>query len=888
MQSFSALVLNNPLKPHELFPGNKKYFAHTGEHGNELLTDHIDRCQEYLLSLIDANQLEEILDGFFERLTTELSCSDKLRLAELLKLLFLNSILYHDAGKVNPNFQFKQMGNAGFSELPSFVFSSKHSKLGAIIFAALHLQYVLMQNLSDEEKCILIYFVFLFCYTIEKHHSKILDGTDLEWTEPEIDSALQFASLFKIPGNSFSEDTISLLRNIKRDNLKDFLNPLNDEASYDVHALLKMQYGLLTSADYFATIDFTMGIKTEDFGVIDEEFRNKLQQGISDIWFNKDLDNNLEMYKTALPQDYKEISSQNQGALRQMLGAQMISILRQSPDAHIYYLEAPTGAGKTNLSLLFIREMLKHKKVLTKVFYVFPLITIITQTAQFIKDNLNLDATEFAEIHSKALPAADALEENYGKQREEYLDGLFLNFPFILMTHVKFFAMANNSYKEELYLLPRLANSVVIIDELQSYNPETWDKIYYLLSHFAEKFNITFLLMSATLPKITRLTQENRIADKGKIVNLISNKEDYFNNPNFAQRISIRNDYLTSKPDFNQEELASRIAETAEEYFRKYNSAKGVIEFVTIKRAHQFFEYCTNSPDFGDFELFILSSTILEPRRKQIINYLKSHESAGKKILLVTTQVVEAGVDIDMDFGFKDIAIPDSEEQLAGRINRNAGKMGSALYLFFTNDRERVYGGDRRLKLRLSQEEHLEILNSKNFESYYNKVIESINKDNEDPYLGGKLGEYKTLVKNLMYYDLNSQLQLIEENTIRVFVPLQIENTFFEKKLLKFLSEAGVGTEEQIDGNEIFELYEKIIRDKALHFLDRAIHIKLLNPVLAQFTFSLHPFSKNASYLTGVGQERSGFLFIPHECVNELYSFDTGLKAELYKDSNFL
>ncbi len=71
-------------------------------------------------------------------------------------------------------------------------------------------------------------------------------------------------------------------------------------------------------------------------------------------------------------------------------------------------------------------------------------------------------------------------------------------------------------------------------------------------------------------------------------------------------------------------------------------------------------------------EIFILSGTILEPRRKEVINYLK--DPKYKKILLITTQVVEAGVDIDMDCGFKNISLLDSDNvdswQKCGALNR--------------------------------------------------------------------------------------------------------------------------------------------------------------------------------------------------------------------------
>ena len=73
------------------------------------------------------------------------------------------------------------------------------------------------------------------------------------------------------------------------------------------------------------------------------------------------------------------------------------------------------------------------------------------------------------------------------------------------MSHVKFFDMLKTNRKEANYLLHRLANAVVVIDELQTYNPLLWDKMYYLIEHYARFFQVRFILMSATLPKIGKL-----------------------------------------------------------------------------------------------------------------------------------------------------------------------------------------------------------------------------------------------------------------------------------------------------------------------------------------------------------------------------------------------
>ena len=85
---------------------------------------------------------------------------------------------------------------------------------------------------------------------------------------------------------------------------------------------------------------------------------------------------------------------------------------------------------------------------------------------------------------------------------------LIIAFRFLYRSHFVLpiiFDMLKTNRKEANYLLHRLANAVVVIDELQTYNPLLWDKMYYLIEHYARFFQVRFILMSATLPKIGKL-----------------------------------------------------------------------------------------------------------------------------------------------------------------------------------------------------------------------------------------------------------------------------------------------------------------------------------------------------------------------------------------------
>jgi len=83
------------------------------------------------------------------------------------------------------------------------------------------------------------------------------------------------------------------------------------------------------------------------------------------------------------------------------MAAEAITTLRQNIDKRLFYLEAPTGGGKTNMSFACALELLKSDERLNKVFYVFPFTTLITQTFKSIKETLQIDNDKVIQLHSK-------------------------------------------------------------------------------------------------------------------------------------------------------------------------------------------------------------------------------------------------------------------------------------------------------------------------------------------------------------------------------------------------------------------------------------------------------------------------------------------------------
>ena len=767
-----------------LIKNSSDYYAHLPKDGErrrpETLSEHSGLTYAYAQSLIESLSLKPVLSRLIS-LSIPPSLSKKADyIAREVETLFMQSIAFHDLGKVNHKFQQIKMKNAASCLKVSHDFKSDHSIVSMYIFLAFY--YSRTESLEDSDlQDYLDNAAVFFSYSICQHHSPFLrNAQDASvWNDERLFKLSSYLPLFNINLSDIQCFHDYLLKDSA--SLFDVYNKLaTSESSFALYALLKLNYSLLTACDYLATAHYMNGWKEmiSDFGVIDDAMKDRLIKNVSSYKYNKAIYENMQLH--CLNDDsLQEVSDSNLNLLRQSLAIEAIQNIRSHSAEHLFYLEAPTGSGKTNVSLLAATELLASDKSLNKVFYVFPFTTLITQTYKTIKDTLSLDESEMVEIHSKAFFKTGKYEEYY----KNYLDNLFVNYPIVLLSHIRFFGILKTNDKELNYLFHRFANSVVVIDEIQSYSPSTWNTIAYFIVNYAKMLNIKFVIMSATLPKI------GNVVDKNKFVYLLRDKSLYFLNPNFCSRVKFDYSLLSmDKPHDTDEKahylyqlkniLLDKSSQYASSNVINLNSVYVIIEFIYKKTASDFYALFADNTFFD--EIFLLSGTILEPRRRDIIHKLKSNEYREKKILLVSTQVVEAGVDIDMDLGFKDKSLIDSEEQLAGRINRNVKKKGCMLYLFDCDRAVSIYGTDERYKLmnEMDFKYYQMIIENKDFDDLYQKVIEKIIRNNKSKYMEN----IKFLQQDILRLDflrVNGDLKLIDSDSISVFVPLKLDIDYF-------------------------------------------------------------------------------------------------------------
>lgn len=859
---FEEIIKESYFGFEKIIKNGEKYLAHLPKEASlekETLLSHSNLVLDYSLKLVELNQIEKNIDAILFKV------SDNVDFLNSVKLLYIKAIYWHDIGKINENFQLEKMSNSKFSKV-EYGISSKHSILSAYLYLVSCFDYVNKTFSDRNQKIDLISISVSFAMSIWRHHTGI--HKSINELICDKDEGLPICSKLDIYLSMLNLHVDKKIHSMLMDNLVngDLNKYLKKNENYFL--LSKSLFSLLIISDYYATAQFmnygnTKELKYKNFGLIDDDFRKAIYKRFYENQFDKELINKT----TSDFKDFdklQEKSNDNLNHLRNKLFVEvrtgLLDTIKKNKSQNLFYIEAPTGAGKTNLSLMSVAEILKKDTSINKVFYVFPFTTLITQTYASVKKTLELNNSQIVQLHSKAKYNQKKEEKEdgvYGNDKKNFLDNQFMNYPITLLSHVKFFDILTGISKDDNYIFHRLANSIVIIDEIQTYSPDFWSRIVYLLDIYAKNFNIKFIVMSATLPKIHKLID-------AQFTFLVSNKQDYFQNPNFAQRVTID---TTVKNINKPEEIYELLIKESKNYqaLESNNSKKikTIIEFITKKGADEFYKHAKEVNKIFD-DIFILSGTILEPRRKEIIDFIKN--THDKNILLVTTQVVEAGVDIDMDIGFKEKSLLDSDEQLAGRINRNSFKKGNKLFLFCIgkgNDKF-VYKTDERKNISAIYQEggkEKNILDTKDFDKFYDQILEKIIGKNELTCMTN-LNTYKTDIKNLRFND--SRIELIEMRSLSVFVPHNMMAKLY------------------------WNAYEKAILNNEKDLIDKKIDIKKLSAKISKYTFSLADYPKSGiEYLEAYGEKKYGYLYLEEwysECNGKkLYSYKDGLDTSVLK-----
>jgi CRISPR-associated endonuclease/helicase Cas3 len=791
--------------PLSKFEVNEQYLAHTSsKYKSETLIEHSNLTYEYYNRIIKAKNLESLIDDLINKIDSENFA--------LLKEMFINTIYLHDLGKKNPSFQAKKMSNPLFQEYINTTESSNHSFLSSDEFIKYYMQIIeKINDRTTKEKFKFI--LYSFSYHQAKHHGSLSVFQEYRKYEKIPKFYWDYLDRFEIP-------------------------------TFEFFILNKLLFSLLISSDYYATTEYMTKISFSDFGIIRDK---KLLKNI--------FQNYIKGFGTA-----KGIN-----VLRNNISKVTLETLRSNKDKNIFYLEAPTGSGKTLMSINLALELLDSNDNLNKFLYIFPFNTLVEQTKnvfdKIFKDNLDISVIN--SVTPIAYKDDEIQEDEESKYDRAYVNRLFFNSPAVITTHVTLFNILFGISKEDNFSLWQLANSVIILDEIQSYNNHLWWYMVEFFEKYATLLNIKIIIMSATLPKLDYFLEK-----KDSFVELIpkEKKDDFFTNDYFKNRVKI--EYLDLSKKIKFEELEQKLKIEQKHY------PKVLFEFIKKQSARDFYKYLEEK---GYTNIYELSGDDNKAFRQYVINKTKDN----KPIIVVATQVIEAGVDIDMDLGFKDISTIDSEEQFMGRINRNSQRDGK-VYFFHLDDVEKIYKGDNRLGYDLKNDDYRKILENKDFEKYYKNVLKDI-KDDKTRFKCGLMTShdyFHDAIKKLDYKKIDEEMTLIKTDTFTLYFPFQIDISEY-KNIKEFENlEEIFKTDGKLDGQKIWN--EFIALNELESFTKKEVIKSKINSLMQFFTFNI--FKYYDGHRPHVGEEMYGYYFVENlEYITDEGKFD---REKFNKDKN--
>ncbi len=320
----------------------------------------------------------------------------------------------------------------------------------------------------------------------------------------------------------------------------------------------------------------------------------------------------------------------------------------------IYTLSVPTGGGKTLASLRFA---LNHaeKHAMDRVIYVIPFTSIIDQNAKVVREILEPDGVEpgsiLLEHHSNLTPEAQSWRD---KMLAENWDA-----PVVYTTMVQFLETLFGGGTRGARRMHQLANSVLIFDEIQTLPVNCIHIFNNAMNFLVEQCKSTVVLCTATQPLLDKVDPKKGAIRLTEESELIPDVKQLFTD---LKRVEVKN---SRKPGgWEQNEIADLAITEANE------TGSCLVIVNTKKAAQEIYQLCN---DQSALTVYHLSTSMCPTHRKTDLQAIRQHldEEHHDPMICISTQLIEAGVDVDFGSVIRFAAGLDSIAQAAGRCNRN-------------------------------------------------------------------------------------------------------------------------------------------------------------------------------------------------------------------------
>ncbi|AYB41775.1 CRISPR-associated helicase Cas3' (plasmid) [Brevibacillus laterosporus] len=455
-------------------------------------------------------------------------------------------------------------------------------------------------------------------------------------------------------GGTITGPDTCLTRRLKRE-VKEYRHAFQEIAKPDKPVSLPIEVGFNPGMSYSMFIRMLYSCLVDADSLDTEKFCNKKLSSIRGITLN--ISTALNRYTQYMRRKFSSPKTEIERYRNELM--QECLMAAEGPQG-LYTINMPTGSGKTLSTLGFA---LKHaqKHGLSRVIYVVPFTSIIEQNATILR---NILGKKVVLEHHSSIQRDMALYEKEEKiktlhQKMELAEENW-DVPVIVTTNVQFFESLFSNKRSKCRKLHRIANSVVIFDEAQIMNGNFLRPSLYAMEELARNYKVTSLFCTGTQPGIDRFFPPS-IPIK-EVVHDVPLRHKQF------QRTCLHQLGLQSL-----EEVASRI--------QTHHQVMCIVN--TRKEARELYQHLREINKKAPF-LFHLSARMCGKHRQKVLKMIRQRLNKNLRCCVISTPLIEAGVDIDFPVVYRELAGLDSIAQAAGRCNRNGGPNLGDVFVFET------------------------------------------------------------------------------------------------------------------------------------------------------------------------------------------------------------
>lgn len=542
----------------------------------------------------------------------------------------------------------------------------------------------------------------------------------------------------------------------------------------------------------------------------------------------------------------------------------------------VFSITAPTGTGKTLTSLsaaLKLRRRIEENfGYKPRIIYSLPFTSIIDQNFEVFDDVLKNTIPDFEENESayiiKHHYQADIKYRVKGKEKpiEESLVLIETwDSEIVVTTFIQLFYSIIGYKNRLLKKFHNMVNSIIILDEVQNIPVKYWDLVGSIFSAMAKYFRCRIILLTATKPLIF---------EKGECIELVKNHEGYFKQ-NELNRVCLS----IKREDKNLVDFFHLLNESEwdkDSYMFVFNTIRSTLEFYNLIGGNKAVSEETIALEGSDikteisritkngreYEVYYLSANIMPKIRRERIEIIKKRLEEGGRIIIITTQLIEAGVDIDVDVVYRDFAPLDSIIQVAGRCNRNKRlEMGKGevhiINLVDENNKNKPFATYIYDPVLLNTVDELfknrQDINESDFLGLINSYFE---KTKDNSYRDTKIMK---AIYELYYYEKSDKIDINEKIPVSSF------------KLIEEQPDVDIFIELDNDAKRIWQEYQDI-RAEENRFKRKKKFLKI-KKVFYDYVISIPK-----KYAAGLINKAQEIAYIPNNEISLYYDLDTGFK----------